>query len=59
ATDAEPAKTAEIISIGLLLLASPVLVLFGGDISEFTQQAAQHLHDIQASAYALLPGVAQ
>ncbi|NVK74824.1 MAG: monovalent cation/H+ antiporter subunit D [Oceanospirillaceae bacterium] len=59
ATDAEPAKTAEIISISLLLLASPVLVLFGGDISEFTQQAAQHLHDIQASAYALLPGVAQ
>tara|TARA_R110001606_G_scaffold121385_1_gene253573 strand:+ start:624 stop:2135 length:1512 start_codon:yes stop_codon:yes gene_type:complete len=57
--EAEPAKAPEIIGIALLLLASPVLVLFGGDITEFTQQAAQHLHDIQSSAYALLPGVAQ
>ena len=45
--------------IALLLLASPILVLFGGDISEFTQQAAHYLHDIQASAYDLLPGVAR
>ncbi|NLQ17389.1 monovalent cation/H+ antiporter subunit D [Marinomonas sp. M1K-6] len=59
ATSAEPAKTAEIISIAMLLLASPVLVLLGGDISEFTQQAAFYLHDIQSSAYDLLPGVAQ
>lgn len=55
-TDAEPAKTNEIISIALLLLAAPVLVLFGGDITHYTQQAAQYLHDIQASAYGLLPG---
>lgn len=59
ANEAIPAKTTEIISIALLLLASPILVLFGGDISEFTQQAADYLHDIQSSAYDLLPGVTQ
>lgn len=59
AAEAEPAKMPEIIGVALLLLASPLLVLFGGDVTEFTLQAAQHLHDIQASAYALLPGVAQ
>jgi len=56
-TEAEPAKTTEIIGISLLLLASLILVLFGGDISEFTQEAAYYLHDIQSSAYDLLPGV--
>ena len=56
-SDAEPAKPTEIAGIGLLLLASPILVLFGGEISEFTQQAAYYLHDIQSSAYDLLPGV--
>jgi multicomponent K+:H+ antiporter subunit D len=59
AAEAEPAKITEIMSVALLLLASPILVLFGGDITEFTQQAAHYLHDIQSSAYALLPGVAQ
>jgi len=57
AAEAEPAKTSEIMSVALLLLASPVLVLFGGDITEFTQEAASYLHDIRFSAYALLPGV--
>lgn len=57
--EAEPAKKLEIAGIALLLLASPLLVLFGGDVSEYTQQAASYLHDIQASAYGLLPGVAQ
>jgi multicomponent K+:H+ antiporter subunit D len=55
--ESEPAKPTEIAGIALLLLASPVLVLFGGDVSEFTQQAAHYLHDIQSSAYDLLPGV--
>ncbi|MBR7887743.1 monovalent cation/H+ antiporter subunit D [Marinomonas sp. A79] len=58
AAEAEPAKPSEVAGIVLLLLASPLLVLFGGDVSEFTQQAAHYLHDINASAYALLPGVA-
>jgi multicomponent K+:H+ antiporter subunit D len=58
ATDAESAKITEIVSIALLLLTSPILVLFGGYITEFTQQAAYYLHDIQSSAYDLLPGVA-
>ena len=55
--EAEQAKPMEIASIVLLLLAAPVLVLFGGVVSEFTQQAAHYLHDIQSSAYGLLPGV--
>lgn len=55
--EAEPAKPLEITSIGLLLLTTPLLVIFGGVISEFTQQAAFYLHDIQSSAYGLLPGV--
>lgn len=58
AAEAEPAKPSEIAGIALLLLASPLLVLFGGDVSEFTLQAAHYLHDIRASAYGLLPGVA-
>ncbi|MBJ7539274.1 monovalent cation/H+ antiporter subunit D [Marinomonas transparens] len=58
-TDAEPAKFTEILSIGLLLFASVVLVIFGGYVSEFTQLAADHLHNIQSSAYNLLPGVTQ
>ncbi|QRV22769.1 monovalent cation/H+ antiporter subunit D [Marinomonas foliarum] len=57
--EAEPAKKLEIAGIALLILASPLLVLFGGDVSEYTQLAASYLHDIQASAYGLLPGVAQ
>ncbi|MCB5161088.1 monovalent cation/H+ antiporter subunit D [Marinomonas algarum] len=58
-TEAEPAKKIEIASIALLLCVSPIMVLFGGDITEFTQQAAHYLHDIQASAYGLLPGASQ
>lgn len=57
-TEAEPAKPLEIASIVLLLLMAPLLVIFGGVISEFTQEAAFYLHDIQSSAYGLLPGVA-
>ncbi len=57
-SEAEPAKPSEIASIALLLVMAPVLVIFGGVISEFTQQAAFYLHDIQSSAYGLLPGVA-
>jgi multicomponent K+:H+ antiporter subunit D len=59
AAEAEPAKKLEIAGISLLLSVSPLLVLFGGDVSEFTQQAAYYLHDIQSSAYDLLPGVTQ
>lgn len=56
-TDDIAAKPTEIAGIALLILASPLLVLFGGELSEFTQQAANHLHNIQSSAYSLLPGV--
>ncbi|MGR0278279.1 monovalent cation/H+ antiporter subunit D [Marinomonas dokdonensis] len=55
--EAEIAKPAEILAVGLLLLASPLLVIFGGSMAEFTLHAANYLHDIQRSAYDLLPGV--
>ena len=45
----------EIAGISLLLAASPVLVIFGGPVTEFTAQAAQHLHDLSQSVDALLP----
>lgn len=51
------AKPLEIVAIGLLLLALPLLVIFGGEVTHYTQYAANYLHDFQASAYDLLPGV--
>ncbi|AEF53400.1 monovalent cation/H+ antiporter subunit D [Marinomonas posidonica] len=57
--DAEPASKSEIAAIALLLLAAPILVIFGGAITEYTLQAATSLHDIQSSAYDLIPGVSR
>ncbi|WP_394182655.1 monovalent cation/H+ antiporter subunit D [Marinomonas posidonica] len=57
--DAEPASKSEITAVALLLLAAPVLVIFGGAITEYTLQAATALHDIQSSAYDLIPGVSR
>ena len=59
APEAELAKPSEIAGVILLLLASPILVIFGGEISSFTLQAAANLHNILFSAYGLLPGVIQ
>ncbi|SBS37856.1 Na(+)/H(+) antiporter subunit D [Marinomonas spartinae] len=55
--DVNTAKPLEIIAIGLLLVALPLMVVFGGDITDYTQNAANYLHDFNASAYDLLPGV--
>ncbi|MDX1319317.1 MAG: proton-conducting transporter membrane subunit, partial [Oceanospirillum sp.] len=45
----------EIAGITLLLAASPLLVIFGGPVTEFTANAAQQLHDMTQSVNALLP----
>ena len=44
-----------IVGITLLLAASPLLVIFGGPVTEFTANAAQQLHDMTQSVNALLP----
>lgn len=55
ATGEEKAHPFEIAGIALLLLASPLLVLLGGPVTEFTADAAQQLHDLTRSVDALLP----
>jgi len=55
-SDVNIAKPLEIIAIGLLLVALPLMVVFGGYITDYTQNAANYLHDFNASAYDLLPG---
>ena len=59
APEGEAAKTSEIAAIVLLMVAAPLLVVFGGVITEYTLHAATALHDIQASAYDLIPGVSR
>lgn len=49
----------EIAAIALLLATSPLLVIFGGSVTEFTSDAAQQLHDMTQSVDALLPGNTQ
>lgn len=56
-TEGEAAKPLEITAVILLFLASPVMVIFGGDMTIYTQHAAHYLHDFQSSAYDLLPGI--
>lgn len=45
----------KIIAVVLLLSASPLLVIFGGPITDFTNQAALQLHDHAQSVEALIP----
>ncbi|MDG9668952.1 monovalent cation/H+ antiporter subunit D [Hahella sp. CR1] len=45
---AEPTPALRIIAVYLLLAASPLLVVFGGPITEFTDAAATQLHDSAA-----------
>ncbi|MFT4777446.1 MAG: multicomponent K+:H+ antiporter subunit D [Oleispira sp.] len=44
----EPISRLKLIAIGLLLCASPVLVLFGGAVTDYTSLAAAQLHDSTA-----------
>lgn len=51
----EKAHPFEIAGIAILLAASPLLVIFGGFVTEFTTEAAHQLHDLTQSVNALLP----
>lgn len=53
-TAAHPLQIAAVV---WLLLASPLLVVFGGDMTALTASAAQQLHDIDQSVYGLLPPI--
>jgi len=52
----EPISPLKLIAVGLLLSASPLLVVFGGPITDYTNLAAAQLHDTAQSIDVLLPG---
>lgn len=52
----EPIPPLKLIAVTLLLTASPLLVVFGGPITNYTNLAAEQLHDTTQSVDALLPG---
>ncbi len=51
----DPIAIAKLGAIYFLLVASPLMVVFGNSIVEFTQAAAEQLHDRAQSVEALLP----
>jgi multicomponent K+:H+ antiporter subunit D len=55
-TNNDPIHPMKIIAVALLLSASPLLVIFGGPVTDFTHQAAVQLHDTAQSVDALIPG---
>lgn len=55
-TNSEPIHPMKIMAVVLLLSASPLLVVFGGPVTDFTHQAAVQLHDTAQSVDALIPG---
>jgi multicomponent K+:H+ antiporter subunit D len=55
-TNSEPIHPMKILAVVLLLSASPLLVIFGGPVTDFTHQAAIQLHDTAQSVDALIPG---
>lgn len=54
-TTLEKAHPYEVTAIVLLILGAPLLVLFGGPITEYVMHAAADLHNIDISVYPLLP----
>jgi multicomponent K+:H+ antiporter subunit D len=54
-TNDEPIAPVKLLAIALLLSTSPLLVVFGGPVTDFTNQAAAQLHDTTQSVDALLP----
>lgn len=53
----ESAHTYEIAAIILLILGAPLLVIFGGPITDYVMQAAADLHNMNVSVHPLLPEV--
>lgn len=54
-TTVEKAHPYEVTAIALLILGAPLLVLFGGPMTEYVIQAAADLHNMDVSVYPLLP----
>ncbi|EAQ64094.1 NADH dehydrogenase subunit N [Marinomonas sp. MED121] len=54
-TTLEKAHPYEVTAIVLLILGAPLLVLFGGPMTEYVIQAAADLHNMDVSVYPLLP----
>ena len=54
-THNEPLHPLKLMAITLLLSASPLLVILGGPITEYTQLTAAQLHDTTQTVDALLP----
>ena len=54
-TNEETIPVLKLIAVALLLSASPLLVIFGGQVTDFTYLAAEQLHDRAQSVDALLP----
>ncbi|GGC07007.1 monovalent cation/H+ antiporter subunit D [Marinobacterium zhoushanense] len=46
----------QLAAVFLLLLTSPLLVIFGGPVSDFTYDTAEQLHGMSRSLHLLLPG---
>jgi multicomponent K+:H+ antiporter subunit D len=47
-TDDEPISPVKLIAVGLLLSASPLLVVFGSAVTDYTDLAAAQLHNRSA-----------
>ncbi len=51
-----PLSKLRLLAVALLLSASPLMVIFGGPVTDYTNLAAAQLHDRAQSVDALLPG---
>lgn len=49
----------EFVGVFILIIASPIMVVFGGELTEITSEAAAQLFDLSRSVDALLPHVNQ
>mgnify|MGYP000047128027 CR=1 FL=1 len=52
----DPIHPLKMMAVILLLSASPILVIFGGPVTDYTNLTANQLHDSTQSVEALLPG---
>lgn len=55
-SQSDPASPWQVAAVTLLLLAAPLMVIFGGPMTEYTDAAARQLHQLPASLDVLLPG---
>jgi multicomponent K+:H+ antiporter subunit D len=55
-SDNEPISRLKLIAVGLLLSASPLLVVFGSAVTDYTDLAAAQLHNRSAIIESVMPG---